>query len=96
MVGVDGVGLQVAEASPQPFLDANDGEEVLKENEARVRCQVLPLESEFHTRFGFTSNVGFAKFHSRGLRCAWYVLFWRTLVYQPRRPHSSFHIIFTR
>ena len=34
MVGVDGVGLQVAEASPQPFLDANDGEEVLKENEA--------------------------------------------------------------
>ena len=64
VVGVDRIGLQVAEASPQPFLQTNEGEEVLKENEPRIRGQTLRLESQLHAQRGFTSNGGFAKFHS--------------------------------
>ena len=63
VVTVDWVGLQVAEASPQPLLDANEGEEVLKENESRIRRQVLCLESDLHAQRSFTPNLGFAKFH---------------------------------
>ena len=63
VVTVDWVGLQVAEASQQPLLDANEGEEVLKENESRVRGQILCLESDLHAQRGFTSNLGFPKFH---------------------------------
>ena len=64
VVSVDRVGVQVAKASPQPLLDANEGKEVLKENESRIRCQILCLESELHAQRGFTPNLGFAKFHS--------------------------------
>ena len=35
VVAVNRIGFQVAEASPQPFLDANEREEVLKENQSR-------------------------------------------------------------
>ena len=63
VVGVDRIGLEVAEASPQPLLDANEGEEVLKENESRIRRQILCLESDLHAQRGFTANLGFAKFH---------------------------------
>ena len=64
VVTVDRIGLQVAEASPPPFLQTNEGEEVLKENEARIRGQILRLESDLHPQRCFTSNGGFTKFHS--------------------------------
>ena len=63
VVTVNRIGLQVAEASPQPFLETNEGEEVLKENESRIRGQILWLESELHAQCNFTSNRRFARFH---------------------------------
>ena len=70
VVSVDWVGLQVAEASPQPLLDANEGEEVLEENESRIRRQ-LCLESELHAQRGFTPSLALLSF-TRGLRFIWY------------------------
>ena len=86
VVGVNRIGFQVAEASPQPLLDANEREEVLKENQSRVRCQILRLEPKLHAQRGFTPNIGSAKFHACGLRFIWYMSVWRRRLYQSRRP----------
>ena len=80
VVTVDRIVLQVAETSPQPFFDADEGEEVLEDDESRVRCQALRLESDIEARFGFTSNVGSAMLHLRGLRFVWYVVVATTIV----------------
>ena len=73
-MAVNGIGLQMAEASPQPFFDADEGEEVLEDDEARIRCQALRFESDVEAQLGFTSNVGSAMLHLRGLRFAGYVV----------------------
>ena len=87
VVTVNRIGLHVAETSPQPFLDANEGEKVLKKNESRVRCEILRFESDIQTQSGFTTNIGSAMFHLRGLRFIWYFSVWQRLLYQSRRPH---------
>ena len=74
MMAVNRIGLQVAETSPQPFFDADEREEVLKDDESRIRCQALLFESDVETQFGFTSNVGSAMLHLRGLRFVWCVV----------------------
>ena len=87
VMAVNRIDLQVAETTPQPFLDANEGEEVLKKDESRVRCQVLRFESDIQTQPGFTTNIGSAMFHLRGLRFIWYFSVSQRLLYQSRRPH---------
>ena len=47
---------------------------MLEDDESRVRCQALRLESDIEDRPGFTSNVGSAMLHLRGLRFVWYVV----------------------
>lgn len=74
MVVVNRIALQMAETSPQPFSDADKREEVLKDDESRVRCQTLRFESDAEAHLGFTSNVGSAMLHLRGLRFVWYVV----------------------
>ena len=74
VMAVNRIILQMAEASPQPFFDADEGEEVLEDDETRIRCQALRLESDVEAQLGFTSNVGSAMLHLRGLRFAWYVV----------------------
>ena len=80
VMAVNGIGLQMAETSPQPFFDADEGEEVLEDDESRVRCQALRFESDIEARLGFTSNVGSAMLHLRGLRFVWYVVVATTIV----------------
>ena len=46
VMAVNRIALQVAETSPQPFFDADEGEEVLKDDESRIRCQALRFESD--------------------------------------------------
>ena len=67
--------LQVAKTSPQPLLDADQGEEVLKEDKTRVRSQVLRFESNLQSGPRFTSDVCLAMFHLSGLRSDWYFVF---------------------
>ena len=74
VMAVNRIALQVAETSPQPFFDADEGEEVLKDDESRIRCQALRFESDVEAQLGFTSNVGSAMLHLRGLRFVWYVV----------------------
>jgi hypothetical protein len=64
--------LQMAKTSPQSLLEADQGEEVLKQDKARVRRQVLRFESNLQSGPGFTSNIRFAMFHVGGLRLDWY------------------------
>jgi len=73
-MAVNRAHLQVAKTSPQPFLDAYQGEEVLKEDKTRVRSQVLWFEPNIQGGPGFTSNSCFAMFHVSGLRLDWYVV----------------------
>ncbi len=73
-MAVNRAHLQVAKTSPQPFLDAYQGEEVLKEDKTRVRRQVLRFESNIQSGPGFTSNSCFAMFHVSDLRLDWYVV----------------------
>ena len=68
VMAVNRAHLQVAKTSPQPLLDAYQGEEVLKQDKTRVRSQVLRLESNLQSGPGFTSNSCFAMFHVSGLR----------------------------
>jgi hypothetical protein len=63
--------LQMAKISPQPLLEADQAEEVLKQDKARVRPQVLRFESNLQSGPGFTSNSRFAMFHVSGLRLDW-------------------------
>ena len=65
----------MAEAPPQSFLDAYQGKEVLEEDKARVRSQILCFKSNIQCSPGFTSNLCFAMFHLGGLRFDWYVVF---------------------
>jgi len=74
VMAVNRAHLQVAKISPQPLLDAYQGEEVLKEDKTRVRSQVLRFESNIQSVPGFTSNSCFAMFHVSGLRLDWYVV----------------------
>ena len=74
VIAVNRITLQVAETSPQPFFDADEREEALKDNESRVRCQALRFESDVEAQPSFTSNIGSAMFHLRGLRFVWYVV----------------------
>ena len=43
--------------------------------------------SEVQTQPGFTTNIGSAMFHLRGLRFIWYFSVSQRLLYQSRRPH---------
>jgi hypothetical protein len=72
---IDRTVLQMTEASPQPLLRADSGEEVLKENQARVRSQILRFESNIQSGSGFTSDICFAMFHFSGLRLDGYIVF---------------------
>lgn len=74
VMAINRAHLQVAKTSPQSLLDADQGEEVLKQDKARVRGQVLRFESNIQRGPGFTSNIGFAMFHLSGLRLDWHVV----------------------
>jgi hypothetical protein len=71
VMAVDWAHLQVAKTAPQPLLDTDQREEVLKENQARVRGQVLRFESNLQSGPSFTSNLCLAMFHFSGLRFDW-------------------------
>jgi hypothetical protein len=64
--------LQMAKTSLQSLLDTDQREEVLKENKARVRSQVLRFEPNIQSGPDFTSNLCFAMFHVSGLHLDWY------------------------
>ena len=69
---VNGIGPRMAEASSQPFPDAEEGEEVPEDDGSRIRCEVPRFESDAKARLGFTSNVSSTMPHPRGLRFSWY------------------------
>ncbi len=48
----------MAEASPQPFFDADEGEEVLEDDESRVRCQALRFESDVEAQLEVPRKPG--------------------------------------
>ena len=74
VMAVNRVDLQVTKTAPQSLLDTNQREKGLKEDEARVRRQMLRFESNIQRGSGFTSNIGFAMFHVSGLRLDWSVV----------------------
>ena len=83
--------LQVAETPPQSFFDAYKGKEVLKEDKARVRSQILRLKSNIQRSSGFTSNICFAMFHLGGLRFDWYVVFCNS---NCTSPETTFRLLY--
>ena len=79
MVAVDRAHLEVEKTAPQSFLDADQGEEVLKENQAGVGSQILWFESNLQGGSCFTSNRCLAMFHISGLSVIG-VSFWSTYI----------------
>ncbi len=81
----------MAETPPQSSLDAYQGEEVLKEDKARVRGQILRLKSNIQCSPGFTSNICFAMFHPGGLRFDWYLVFCNS---NCTSPETTFRLLY--
>ena len=51
-----------------------------KTDESRIRCQALRFESDVEAQLDFTSNVGSAMLHLRGLHFVWYIVVPTTIV----------------
>ena len=73
-MAVNRAHLQVAKTAPKPLLEANHRKEVLKQDKARVRSQILRFESNIQSGSGFTSDICLAMFHVSGLRRDWCVV----------------------